>query len=202
MDLSGKLVSTIAGKRKVIVVTDGDKYARKAIEVAAQKVGARCITASEGNPTPLTGLEMVELIKTAAHDPVVVMVDDRGNGIKGKGEKVLEYLGTHPEVELIGAVAVASNDPMAEGVEVSCSVSNTGQLINQPVDKCGEPEVKGHCLLEGDTVDVINEINVPVVIGTGDTGKMDGADSFAVGAPITTKAFQEILQRFAELNNG
>ncbi|MFZ3170795.1 MAG: stage V sporulation protein AE [Carboxydocellales bacterium] len=185
-------------RRQVIVVTDGDKNARRAIEVSAKKIGARCITASEGNPTPLSGQEMVNLIKTAKHDPVVVMLDDRGTSGKGAGERVLEYLGQNPDVQLIGAVAVASNDPIAKGIQVDLSVSRDGQLITGPVDKSGQPEIAGHSLLEGDTVDVLKQMEVPVIIGTGDTGKMDGADSFKDGAPITTKAFEEILHRYQE----
>lgn len=188
----------MAQRRQVIVVTDGDKNARRAVEVAAKKIGARCITASEGNPTPLSGPEMVNLIKTAQHDPVVVMVDDRGSCGKGAGERVLEYLGQNADIEIIGAVAVASNDPIAEGVQVDFSVSRDGELVQGPVDKSGEPEGTGRSLLEGDTVDVLRQMGVPVIIGTGDTGKMDGADSFKDGAPITTRAFEEIIRRSKE----
>ncbi|MCL6636019.1 MAG: stage V sporulation protein AE, partial [Peptococcaceae bacterium] len=35
-----------AGKRKVIIVTDGDRIAKRAVEVAARNVGARCISCS------------------------------------------------------------------------------------------------------------------------------------------------------------
>ncbi|MDA8212069.1 MAG: stage V sporulation protein AE [Clostridia bacterium] len=188
----------MAERRKIIVVTDGDKNARRAVEVAAKNIGARCITASEGNPTPLSGPEMVNLIKTAQHEPVVVMVDDRGSCRKGAGERVLEYLGENPDIEIIGAVAVASNDPVAEGVEVDFSVSREGELVRGPVNKQGQPEGDGRALLEGDTVDVLRKLGVPVIVGTGDTGKMDGADSFRDGAPITTRAFQEILRRSRE----
>ncbi|WP_222430861.1 stage V sporulation protein AE, partial [Bacillus licheniformis] len=38
-------------KRKVILVTDGDIYAAKAIEYAARKTGGRCISQSAGNPS-------------------------------------------------------------------------------------------------------------------------------------------------------
>jgi len=63
------------------------------------------------------------------------------------------------------------------------------------VNKLGHPEEKGNRFLEGDTVDVINQLEIPVIIGTGDTGKMDFADDYQKGAPITTKALLEILNR-------
>jgi len=65
-------------KHKVILVTDGDMMAKGAVETAASNVGGRCISVSAGNPTVLTGREILDYISKAAHDPVVVMVDDRG----------------------------------------------------------------------------------------------------------------------------
>jgi len=182
-------------RRKVILVTDGDKAARKTVEVAARNIGARCISASAGNPTEISGERLVQLIKAAPHDPVVVMFDDVGMMGKGKGERVLEYVSRHPEIEVLGAVAVASHTRNVEGVEVDASVDRTGHLVAGPVTKEGYPEPAKHKYLEGDTVDILSELSVPVVIGTGDTGKMDGKDSFFEGAPITTKAFREILNR-------
>lgn len=183
------------GRRQVIVVTDGDHNAGRAVQMAAKNIGARCIAASEGNPTILTGPEILALIKCAPHDPVVVMVDDRGRFGKGNGEKVLEYLAASPEVEIIGAVAVASNDPFADGVQVTASVDRDCRTVQGPVDKHGCPEGRGRRFLEGDTVDVLNGLEIPVIIGTGDTGKMEGADSCTHGARITTRAFKEILRR-------
>jgi len=96
-------------KRKVILVTDGDSIAQKAIETAAKNIQARTISASAGNSTPLRGKEIVELIKQAKHDPVVVMFDDRGFPKEGAGETALEIAAKHPEIDVIGALAVASN---------------------------------------------------------------------------------------------
>lgn len=45
-------------RRKVILVTDGDIYAAKTIELAAKKVGGRCISSSKGNPSKRTGLNL------------------------------------------------------------------------------------------------------------------------------------------------
>lgn len=42
-------------KRKVILVTDGDLVAKKAVETASRNIGARCISCSAGNPTRLSG---------------------------------------------------------------------------------------------------------------------------------------------------
>lgn len=182
-------------KRKVIIVTDGDKCAKRAVEVAAKNVGARCITASWGNPTPRDGKEILSMVLETPYDPVVVMVDDRGMGGVGQGETVLDYLGHRPELDIIGVVAVASHDPAAEGIPVTVSVTKDNQVVDGPVDKDGIAEPSGHKYLEGDTVDIISGLNIPVVIGTGDTGKMQGKDSFKKGAEITTRAFREILER-------
>ncbi|HEX3032700.1 MAG TPA: stage V sporulation protein AE [Bacillota bacterium] len=183
-------------RRKVIVVTDGDKNAREAVEVAAGKVKARCISVSEGNPSWLSGPELVELITQAPYDPVVVMVDDKGDCHKGYGEKLLEYLDNSPDVEIIGAVAVASNEKEAPGIKVDYSVSQDGYLVKGAVSKTGVPYHNPRRTLKGDTVGVLKDLDLPVVIGTGDTGKMDGLDSMEMGAPITTKALEEILHQF------
>ncbi|NLJ99876.1 MAG: stage V sporulation protein AE, partial [Clostridia bacterium] len=41
-------------RRKVILITDGDKVARDSVEAVAREVGGRCISLSSGNPTLLT----------------------------------------------------------------------------------------------------------------------------------------------------
>ena len=44
------------------------------------------------------------------------------------------------------------------------------------MNKHGEPEdFKEY--LQGDTVDVLNKLNIPIIVGVGDIGKQDGADS-------------------------
>lgn len=182
-------------KRKVIIVTDADRVAARTVETAARNIGARCISLSAGNPTPITGEQAVQLIRMAEYDPVVLMVDDRGKRGHGKGEQVLEYVARHPDIEVLGAVAVAANTSYTEGIRVTESVTRDGRIIDGPVDKCGNPEKKGHKLLEGDTVDILGRLNIPVIIGSGDTGKMDFADDYQKGAPITTKALREILIR-------
>lgn len=179
---------------RVILITDGDKVARRAMESAAQRLGLRCISASAGNPTPLSGPELVELIRQAAYDPVLVMVDDKGNPGQGAGEQALLHICLSPEVEVLGAIAVASNTRRARGTPVTVSITRDGRVIDYPVDKEGEPEVS-RSLLQGDTVDVLRELKLPVVVGIGDPGKMEGADCLDDGCQVTTRAIMEVLSR-------
>lgn len=185
----------MARRKQVILVTDGDKVARKAVEKAAANLNAHCISASAGNPSPLSGPELLQLIREARGEPVIVMVDDRGKEGPGKGEELARYLAKCREVEIIGAVAVASNEKGADGVKVDCSISAEGKIIDGPVDKDGQPEPEGHLYLEGDTVDMLRSIGVPLIVGIGDVGKQQGADSWAKGAPLTTRALRYIIER-------
>ncbi|KKM08862.1 stage V sporulation protein AE [Clostridiales bacterium PH28_bin88] len=183
-----------AEKRKVVLITDGDRVAKKAVEQVARKIGGRCVSLSAGNPTPITGEKIVELIMQAPRDPVLVMLDDRGKRYKGPGERALEYIARHPGIEVLGVVAVASNTDRIQGTEVEESITKDGQAVHGAVDKYGNPKL-GNTSLLGDTVDVLNDLHIPIVIGTGDTGKMDGKDSLRKGVPITTRAVEEILLR-------
>lgn len=179
-------------KRKVILITDGDSIAQSSVETAARQVGGRCISLSGGNPTPLTGRDIVELIKQTPYDPVLVMVDDKGKATEGKGEQALKYIVQHPEIEVLGVIAVASNTKNVKGTLVDFSITKEGEIIDSPVDKYGNSaEYKEY--LQGDTVGVLRKLNIPIVVGEGDIGKQDGADSWQ--APITTAAVQEILKR-------
>ncbi|HEX7712643.1 MAG TPA: stage V sporulation protein AE [Bacillota bacterium] len=182
-------------KRRIIVITDGDRIAQKVVERVARNVGGRAISLSGGNPTPIDGEKVAAAVKQAACDPVLVMVDDCGDCDQGKGEKVLKHLAEDPELEILGVVAVASNTGSVKGVPVTASINRDGGVVSGPVDKNGRPEPHGHQKVEGDTVDILNQIQVPVIIGLGDLGKMDDADLVEDGARITTRAVQEILQR-------
>lgn len=184
----------LEGPIRVILITDGDQVARRAAEEAAHKLGLRCISASAGNPTPLSGPELVALIKQAAHDPVLVMVDDKGNPGRGPGEEALAYICQQPDLRVLGAVAVASNTKRAKGVKVNVSVDRKGRLHKGPVDKDGNPR-SSQGLLKGDTVDVLGNLNLPIVVGVGDPGKMEGADYQEKGCEITTAAIRTILER-------
>lgn len=182
-------------KRKVIIITDGDDLAKKAAEIAAIKVGGCCISASAGNPTPITGQRIVELIMEAESDPVLVLLDDKGCRNQGPGEKALEFIAKNDQVKLIGVLAVASNTHFCTGVRIDHAITREGWIIDRPVDKNGVPEKKGHHFLEGDTVSILNSLNIPIILGIGDIGKMQGRDRCKSGAGITTKAINYILER-------
>ena len=181
-------------KKRVIIVTDGDRTAQGAVERAAANVGGLAVSASGGNPTPLSAEEIMELVLQAPQEPVLVMVDDSGKRSKGPGERVLEQLAKDERVEVLGVVAVASNTDKVEGVSVDVSVTREGQRVYGPVDKDGIPEPAGRYEVEGDTVDILNCLDVPVIVGVGDLGKMDDADRQEEGARITTAAVQEVLR--------
>lgn len=178
---------------RVILITDGDRRARAAVEAAARNLGLRCISASAGNPTRLTGEELVQLVQQAPIDPVLVMVDDRGHPGAGPGEQAAAYLARHPAVRVVGAIAVASDERRSRGVPVACSVTAQGTVTSRAVDKDGQP-----CdspILHGDTVDVLRRLCLPVVVGIGDVGKQGGADAPDRGAFLITRAVQEVLAR-------
>ncbi|SCY92157.1 stage V sporulation protein AE [Alkaliphilus peptidifermentans] len=185
---------SVNNKRKIIIVTDGDRCAQRAIEIAVERIGGRCISKSGGNPTPLSGGEIVKLVKEAKNDPVVVMTDDEGNENIGIGEKVLQKLLTHPDIEVLGIIAVASNTQEVEGVHVDFSIDKNGKITDNAVDKDGKPTSQK--VLYGDTVDIIEKCpKPPIIIGIGDIGKMNGKDDSRKGAPIFTRALEEIITR-------
>lgn len=181
-------------KRRVIVITDGDESARKAIEVAAKEVGGHCITDSWGNPTRLTGREIVNLIKKADCDPVLVMFDDCGFPEEGPGEAAMRYVATHKDIQVIGAIAVAAKTHASEWTRVDVSIDKNGYLTEYGVDKYGLADIElGR--INGDTVYNLNELGIPFIVGLGDIGKMSGKDVVEKGAPITIKAVKLILER-------
>ncbi|MBP2649795.1 MAG: Stage sporulation protein [Firmicutes bacterium] len=182
---------------RVILITDGDRCAQHAIESIGVKLGLRCISASAGNPTPIEGEKIVKLLKTVPYDPVLVMFDDRGREDKGNGETALEYVASHPDVEVLGAVAVASNTTGIDGVHADICVNYCGDVTTSSVDKNGREKftIDPQPMVNGDTVDILNNINVPIIVGVGDIGKMNKADDISRGSPITQKAIEEILTR-------
>jgi stage V sporulation protein AE len=180
-------------KRRVILVTDGDGIAKKAVETAALRIGGRCISKSAGNPTPMSGKSILELIRQTPNDPVVVMVDDRGHTGMGKGEKAIKDIVQSPDVEILGVIAVASNTEGVNGARIDFSVTKDGTIIENTVDKNGNKK-EGY-KINGDTVDILESVDVPVIVGVGDPGKMEGKDCCDKGAPIITKAMKEIMER-------
>lgn len=181
-------------KKKVIIVTDGDRIARKAVEIAAVNIHGRCISMSAGNPTSLTGKDIVQLIKIAKYDPVIVMVDDRGNTGKGKGEKAMEYIINSNEIEVMGVIAVASNTTGGKGAKVNLSIDKFGNTVNCAVDKYGNKI--NNRILRGDTVNSIDNYSELFIVGIGDPGKMDDLDSIEIGSPIVTRAMENIIERY------
>ncbi|PLT35253.1 stage V sporulation protein AE [Bacillus sp. V5-8f] len=181
-------------KRKVILITDGDVYARRAVELAARAAGGRCISLSQGNPSVLTGEEIVSLIKSTPHDPVLVMFDDSGLVGEGCGETAMRYVANHEDIDVLGIIAVASNTRHGEWTRVDVCIDHNGQLTPYGVDKYGTPEYElGR--INGDTVYCVDELHAPIVVGVGDIGKMAGKDDYRIGAPITKMAVEIILER-------
>lgn len=186
-------------KIRVILITDGDSVAQKVVEELANDLNLRCISASAGNPTPISGEKIVQLLKTVPRDPVLVMFDDKGLPEKGYGEFALEFVANHPDVEVIGAVAVASNTFDTDGAQADACIERDGHLTHSSINKNGEKCSCGGSadkpIVRGDTVDVLDECDIPVVIGVGDIGKMKRQDDICRGAPVTRRAIEEILKR-------
>lgn len=181
-------------RRRVILITDGDEYAKRAVEHVAHEVGGRCISMSQGNPSVLTGPELVQLIKKTPYDPVLVMFDDSGLLGEGAGEKALKFVATHEEIEVLGIIAVAAKTRQAEWTKVNVSIDRDGELTPYGVDKFGIPELEiGR--LNGDTVYCLDELDIPIIVGIGDIGKMAKRDHYEHGSPITRKAVELILER-------
>ncbi|MCH1624815.1 stage V sporulation protein AE [Fredinandcohnia quinoae] len=181
-------------RRKVILVTDGDEYALKTLEFVAKEIGGRCISKSQGNPTTLTGSEIVKLILQTPNEPVIVMFDDSGYLGEGAGERALKYVANHHQIEVLGVIAVASKTHQIEWAKVDISIDRYGELTAQGVDKSGIAEYElGR--INGDTVYCLDELNVPIIVGIGDIGKMARKDNLKNGSPITKKAVSLILER-------
>jgi len=179
-------------KKRVIIVTDGDMAAKEAVEKATENIGGRCISASAGNPTVLTGKEIIKMIKQADHDPVVVMVDDKGAVGKGSGELAMEAMLKCSDIKVLGIVAVSSNGKDCYGLKVDCSVNRYGEVTYSAVNKNGdELDTDRIC---GDTLSILKSRDDLFIVGIGDPGKMFYSDDVLRGSPITTKAFKLILE--------
>jgi stage V sporulation protein AE len=181
-------------QKRVILITDGDLYALKAVELAAKELGCRCISHSWGNPTNIPGKDLINLIKSTPYDPVLVMFDDCGYPGEGYGERIMRYVATHPDIHVIGAIAVASKTRNAEWTRVNVSIDRYGVLTEFGIDKSGVPDIE-RGRIDGDTVYILEELNIPFIVGVGDIGKMAGYDTPEKGAPITKQAIQLILER-------
>jgi stage V sporulation protein AE len=185
---------SMSNRRHVILITDGDEYAKRAVELTAKEVGGRCISMSQGNPSKLSGPELVQLIKKTPFEPVLVMFDDGGTVGEGLGENALKYVALHKDIEVLGIIAVASRTRHAEWARVDVCIDREGELTPNGVDKFGIPEMEiGR--INGDTVYCLDELNVPLIVGIGDIGKMSRYDDYKLGSPITRKAVELILER-------
>jgi stage V sporulation protein AE len=181
-------------RRRVILITDGDEYAKRAVEHVAREIGGRCISSSQGNPSTLTGEKLVQLIKKSPYDPVLVMFDDSGIVGEGAGENALKFVAGHEEIEVLGIIAVAAKSRHEEWSRIDVSIDRDGNLTPYGVDKFGIPELEiGR--INGDTVYCLDELEVPIIVGIGDIGKMAKRDSYKNGSPITKKAVELILER-------
>lgn len=185
---------TVNHAKRVILVTDGDHLAGRALRIAARRIHARIISRSVGNPTPLSGVELVHYIKQTPYDPVIVMLDDNGNKNEGGGEEALQVLLSHPDIQIIGALAVASNTALVQGVPVDFSIDCEGRRVETGVNKDGIA-IRRY-LVYGDTVDALRRLEAPVIVGIGDIGKMGGRDAPERGAPVTTKALRALIQAY------
>ncbi|WP_059103582.1 stage V sporulation protein AE [Shouchella shacheensis] len=180
--------------KQVIFVTDGDLAARHAIEHIAEELGCFCISASAGNPSMLTEKELCSLVLQAPDRPIFVMFDDCGYRENGPGEKGMRALAHHPDIHVLGAVAVASATHAKEWAHVDVSIDRFGELTAYGVDKEGLSDMEiGR--INGDTVYVLDELDLPIVVGIGDIGKMARFDDIKRGAPITKQAIELIFER-------
>ncbi|KUO95874.1 stage V sporulation protein AE [Ferroacidibacillus organovorans] len=181
-------------KRRVILVTDGDIVAQRALEDVAKELGARVISRSGGHPTPLDGEDVIRFILMTPHDPVIVMVDDNGSRGQGPGENVIKALCLDHRITVIGILAVASDTRYVRGAKVDFSVDRNGRIVDAAVNKNGYRLRSKRKVLFGDTVDILRKIHSPILVGIGDIGKMRGADHFRRGCPITREALRIIIE--------
>ena len=84
-----------------------------------------------------------------------------------------------------------------EYTKVDVCLDRFGHRTAYGVDKEGFPEMDLH-RINGDTVYILDQLTVPIVVGIGDIGKMGGFDDIQKGCPITTKAISLILSRTKE----
>lgn len=180
--------------KKVICITDGDAYAFQAIQHVARKFHAFCVKETFGNPTELTGGEVYRLIEAAPTELVFALFDDSGTIGVGSGERALLHIVRHPNVQVLGILAVASHTRNLEYSKVDMCIDRFGIRTGNGVDKDGFQEMEAH-RINGDTVYILDQLEVPIIVGIGDIGKMGGFDSIEKGCPVTTKAIALILKR-------
>lgn len=176
----------------LIVVTDGDDHARRAVEEASSRLGLRTISRSGGTPTGLDADAILDLAALAPPGPLVVMVDDHGHPGAGHGDATLRGLLNSSRCDVIGVVAVAARR-RGEAIRVARSVDAHGRIVAGAVDKYGHNV--GGPFLYGDTVAPLYDTEVPV-IGIGDLGKYHSS------AAVLMRAFDWLLRQAGETRAG
>ena len=160
-------------KKQIIIITDGDSHAKIQVEKAAKNIHGRCISLSAGTPSIVSPDIIIEMIKNALGEPVLVMADDKGKRGYGLGEKVMMELLLSEAIDVIGIVAVASNCDNCSGIEVDCSVDRNGSISPYAVNKEGVLQTSK--ILYGDTLNFLYMLKErPYIVGVGDIGKMKG----------------------------
>ncbi|WP_138416856.1 stage V sporulation protein AE [Aquibacillus sediminis] len=181
-------------RKKVIVITDGDEYARRTLDFLAKKLGGTCLSYLSDNPTTASPDEVKQAVYRAKQEPVYVLIDDAGIQGAGAGERILVSLDKDPSIEIIGAIAVAAHTKNMEWSRFTFAIDQNGELIPNGVDKQGIP-LPEIGRINGDTVYSLDQLDLPIVIAIGDIGKMRGKDDIKKGAPITRKALEIIMER-------
>ena len=181
-------------KKRVIIITDGDEYAKKTLDYLVEQIGGTCLSYLSDNPTQATPDEVKQAVHLCKEEPVYVLIDDAGVYGVGSGEAILVALAKDPQVEIIGAIAVAAHTKNMEWSRFTFAIDQHGELIPNGVDKEGVrlPEVGR---INGDTIYSLDQLDLPIVIAIGDIGKMHGKDDIKKGSPITRKAIEIILER-------
>lgn len=85
----------------------------------------------------------------------------------------MRYLWAREDIHVLGAVAVASQTHSSEWSNVHFSIDRYGEVTHLGVDKEGLADLEVN-RINGDTVYILDELKLPVVIGIGDIGKMRG----------------------------
>lgn len=122
------------------------------------------------------------------------MFDDSGIIGVGPGESALMTVAQDPDIDVLGVIAVASRSRKEEWTKVDVCIDRDGELTANGVDKYGLQEFENGRLY-GDTVYCLDRLDIPIIVGIGDIGKMAGKDDVSKGSPITKQAIELILER-------
>ncbi|SDL64637.1 stage V sporulation protein AE [Sediminibacillus halophilus] len=180
--------------KKVIIITDGDEYAKKTMDYLSQQLGGTCLAYLSDNPTHASEKQVTEAIMAAPEEPVYVLIDDAGAPGPGAGEKILLGLAKNENIQIMGAIAVAAHTKNAEWTRFTLAIDQDGQLTSNGISKEGIP-IPEIGRINGDTIYSLDQVDIPVVVAIGDIGKMQGKDDIKKGSPITRKAIEIILER-------